>query len=315
MKFFLFDPRMLDDWSHWWDAHDEATTAAFVAIAIVIVGVIIVRFIIRRVLHRLMVTLVARAESVKPPRDPEAIKRRAGTLEVTIFWALDIVVFTVAIGLVLGKLGFNVTALVAGFGIVGIAIGFGAQTFVKDVINGFFILAEDQYRIGDVVQIGDVGGSGTAGIVEDISPRRTVLRDLNGTVHFIPNSAVVMASNMTMGFSRINMNVGVAYKEDLNRVIAVINEVCDELLADFPGSMTTAPRVLRVDALGDSSVEIKIFGDVRMGEQWKLMGELRLRLKNRFDKEGIEIPFPHRTIFQRSENGASNFVVGVDSSD
>ncbi len=186
---------------------------------------------------------------------------------------------------------------------------------MKDVINGFFILAEDQYRIGDVVRIGDVSGGGTVGVVEDISPRRTVLRDLDGTVHFIPNSAVVMASNMTMGFSRINMNVGVAYKEDLNRVIALINEVCDELMADFPGAMTTAPRVLRVDALGDSAVEIKILGDVRIGEQWNLMGELRLRLKNRFDKEGIEIPFPHRMVLQRLENGTSNLVVQNEGGD
>jgi small conductance mechanosensitive channel len=312
---FLFDPLQGEDWRTWWEARDETVTEAAVSIALVIVVIIFLRIAFRRVLGRFMAGAVKRAESTKPARDPEAIKRRAETIQGTIHWAMDIVIFSIAAALVLGELGFNVTALVAGFGVVGIAVGFGAQTFVKDVINGFFILAEDQYRIGDVVRVGDVSGSGTAGLVEDISPRRTVLRDLDGTVHFIPNSAIVMASNMTLGFSRINMNVGVAYKEDLEKVIPLINEVCRELQSRFPGDMIAAPEVLRVDALGDSSVDIKVYGDVRIGEQWRLMGELRRMLKNRFDQEGIEIPFPHRTVYQRSEDGTTaTLVIGGDVS-
>lgn len=305
MMRFLFDPLKGEDWRSWWSARDESIVETLVAIALVVVAIVVVRLIARRIMRRLMAALVQRAEGVKPSRDPEGIKRRAETIEKTTGWAMDIVLFTIASSLVLGELGFNVTALVAGFGIVGVAIGFGAQTFVKDVINGFFILAEDQYRIGDVVRLGDVGGSGPSGVVEDISPRRTVLRDLDGTVHFVPNSAIVIASNMTMDFSRINMNVGVAYKENLEEVIPLINKVCEELQADYPDDITTPPVVLRVDALGESSVDIRIMGNVRMGQQWRLMGELRRRLKNRFDAEGIEIPFPHRTVFQKSDDGST----------
>lgn len=295
---FLFDPLKRSDWSDWWAQHDEGIGSAVLSVAIIVVALVVVRIILRTALHRTLRTVVARSMAMKAGGNVEALTRRAGTLETTFAWAADIVLLAIGSGLALSELGFNVTALIAGFGIVGIAVGFGAQTFVKDVINGFFILVEDQFRIGDVVQVGDI-----AGVVEDINPRRTVLRDLDGNVHFVPNSAIVVATNMTMGFSRINLNVGVAYKESIDRVIEVTNDVCQELARDFPGDMTEPPRVLRVDNLGDSAVEVKVMGDVRIGQQWALMGELRRRLKNRFDDEGIEIPFPHRTVYHHLEEG------------
>jgi small conductance mechanosensitive channel len=297
--YLLFDALDSDDWRRWWEDHDEQIVEGLLSVGVVLLALLVIRFLVRQLLKRALARVVHRAERKQRGRDPEAIRRRAGTLQTTFSWALDIVLITLGSGLVLGELGFNVTALVAGFGIVGVAVGFGAQTFVKDVINGFFILAEDQYRIGDVIKVGDVSGAGIAGVVEDINPRRTVLRDLDGNVHFVPNSAIQVATNMTMDFSRINLNVGIAYKEDLERVIPIVNDVCEDLLRDFPEAMTTAPSVLRVDALGDSSVDVKILGDVRIGEQWALMGELRRRIKNRFDAEGIEIPYPHRTVFTR----------------
>jgi small conductance mechanosensitive channel len=314
---FLFDPLRGEDWREWWETHDERIAEGLLSIGVILIALIVIHFVVRQVLKRTLSRVVSRAEHRKRGVDPEAIRRRAGTLETTFAWGLDIVLFAVGAGLVLGELGFNVTALVAGFGIVGIAVGFGAQTFVKDVINGFFILAEDQYRIGDVIKVGDVTGAGVAGVVEDINPRRTVLRDLDGNVHFVPNSAIVVATNMTMDFSRINLNVGVAYKEDLERVIPIINDVCDGLMRDFPNAMAVPPSVFRVDALGDSSVDIKVLGDVRIGEQWAMMGELRRRIKNRFDAEGIEIPYPHRTVFTRDgvPLGASPAVVAADSAE
>jgi small conductance mechanosensitive channel len=301
---FLFDLLSGDDWRAWWNEHDETIAGAAVSVAVVLVALFVLRIIARQVVRRALQRIASRAERRQQRKDPEAVRRRAGTLETTFAWALDIILLAVGSGLVMGELGFNVTALIAGFGIVGIAVGFGAQTFVKDVINGFFILAEDQYRIGDVIRVGDISGGGISGVVEDINPRRTVLRDLDGNVHFIPNSAVQVATNMTMDFSRINLNVSVAYDESLDRVIPVINDVCEQLLADFPEAMATAPSVLRVDALGESSVVIKIVGDVRIGEQWALMGELRRRLKNRFDAEGIEIPFPHRVTVMKGQGSA-----------
>lgn len=316
---FLFDVLSGDDWRAWWAEHDAPIAGVALSVGVVLLALVVVRMLIRQFIKRALGRVVGRAILKPRGRDPEAIRRRAGTLETTFAWGLDIALFTFGAGLVLGELGFNVTALIAGFGIVGIAIGFGAQTFVKDVINGFFILAEDQYRIGDVIRVGDISGGGIVGVVEDINPRRTVLRDLDGSVHFIPNSAVQVATNMTMDFSRINLNVGVAYHEDLERVIPIINEVCEGLQRDFTDSIATAPRVLRVDALGESSVDIKIVGDVRIGEQWKLMGELRRRLKNRFDAEGIEIPYPHRTVFHRADTplvaGGPGIVTRIDEAE
>src|SRR5690606_21369450 len=152
---------------------------------------------------------------------------------------------------------------------------------------------------------------------EDINPRRTVLRDLGGEVHFIPNSAIVVATNMTMGYSRINLDVRVSYDEDLDRVIPIVNEVCKELMNDCPDDIATPPYVLRVNDLGESAVILKVFGDVRIGEQWRLMGELRRRLKARFDREGIEIPYPHRTVRHQTDDGSVPVVAKIapDGSD
>lgn len=193
----------------------------------------------------------------------------------------------------LPEVGVNVGALIAGFGIAGIAIGFGAQSMVKDFLAGIFILTDNQYGRGDVIQI-----AGVSGVVEDIGLRRTVLRDLDGAVHWIPNGEIQVATNFTEEYSRVNLNVGVSYSEDLDHVIAVINRVGEELAADkeWGEYILTPPKVLRVDNFGDSSIDVKILGDTKPIQQWAVMGELRLRLKKAFDEEGIEIPYPHTTL-------------------
>jgi small conductance mechanosensitive channel len=161
------------------------------------------------------------------------------------------------------------------------------------VINGVFILVDNQYSKGDVVTL-----AGLVGIVEDINLRRTVLRDLDGTVHFIPHSNVDVASNWTMEYSRINLDVRVAYESNLDHAIEVINRVGNQLAEDpeFATKFREPPQVLRVENFGDSAIDIKIVGDTVPLEQWALMGELRLRLKRAFDEEGIVIPYPQRTL-------------------
>ncbi len=155
---------------------------------------------------------------------------------------------------------------------------------------------------------------GTGGLVEDINLRRTVLRDLNGTKHFIPNSKIELASNLTREWARINLNVSVAYKENLDHVFSVINQVCQEFKDDpaWGSDMLTTPHVERVDNLGDNGIEIKILGDTKPIRQWALMGELRKRLKDQFDKEGIEIPWPHTKVYfgntLRGEGSNQNLV-------
>jgi small conductance mechanosensitive channel len=226
---------------------------------------------------------------------PEAaIAKRSKTISHVITNAIGISIGILVLFTILGQVGFNIGPALASLGIAGLAISFGAQSLIKDLINGLFILLEDQYGIGDVVRVG-----GIAGLVEEVNLRRTVLRDLDGIVHFIPNSEISIASNLTKEYSRVNMNISVGYGEDLDRVMEITNEVCKHM-ADEPEwkkKIIKTPQVLRVDALGDSGIEIKILGDTRPSMQWEVMGELRRRIKKEFDKEGIEIPWPHMKVY------------------
>jgi small conductance mechanosensitive channel len=179
-------------------------------------------------------------------------------------------------------------------------VGFGAQYLVKDLIAGIFVLMENQYRVGDVARVADV-----TGLVEEVNLRKTVLRDLDGIVHHVPNGEIRVASNYSRHFSRVNLNISVSYDTDLDYAIGVINRVCQEMAEDAEWSevFRSVPQVLRVDKLGDSGIDIKIIGDVKPLEQWRVMGELRLRLKRVFDAEGIEIPWPHTKVYFGNKPG------------
>jgi small-conductance mechanosensitive channel len=205
----------------------------------------------------------------------------------TVVW---IIVFVMALSVV----KFNITPLLATLGVAGLGLGFAIQNIIRDYIQGFFIIMEDWYRIGDWVTI-----AGMEGEVEEVSPRYTVLREINGTMHLIPHSEVKFASNQTRDWARINLYVTVAYKEDINHVYQVINEVCQKLKDDpeFGRDLTTIPSAMRVSDLGDHGVDICIRGLTKPGQQWELTGELRKRIKNRFDREGIEIPWPHTKVY------------------
>jgi small conductance mechanosensitive channel len=172
-------------------------------------------------------------------------------------------------------------------------VGFGAQSLVKDVLTGLFILAENQYSKGDVVTL-----AGISGQVEEVGLRRTVLRDLDGIVHHVPNGQIAVASNLTQEWSRVNMNVSVAYGEDLDRVFEVINRVGREMAADaeFGPLILKAPQVLRVEAFGESGIAIKVLGDTEPIRQWEVMGELRKRLIRAFLEESIRVPFPPHVV-------------------
>jgi small conductance mechanosensitive channel len=220
--------------------------------------------------------------------EPEIeIAKRADTLSNVVSRTAVVVIGILAIIMALPEFGLNIGPLIAGLGLVGLAVGFGAQNLVKDVINGLFILVENQYAEGDVVEI-----SGIAGLVEDINLRRTVLRDMDGTVHFVPHSQIANTSNLSKAYSRINLNVRVAYESDLEQVIEVINRVGKELAASpiWGPQIKTPPQALRVDNFGDSGIEIKVVGDTEPIQQWGITGELRLRLKKAFDAEGIIMP-------------------------
>ena len=222
------------------------------------------------------------------------IEKRVTTLTSALTATATVTIVITALFLVLSQIGVNLGPLLAAAGVVGIAVGFGAQSLIRDIFAGVFILMENQYRIGDVVNVAGIGG-----LVEDINLRRTVLRDLDYIQHYIPNGEIRTASNLTKVKSRVNINIPVAYKEDLETVIEVLNQVGQELAhdPDWESIILDAPQVLRVDSFADSGVEIKVLGEVEPIRQWDVMGQYRLRVKKRFDELGIEIPFPHTTLY------------------
>lgn len=258
-----------------------------VIIAIAVAVYLICRPVIRSVIKRTVSHRMA-------GEDETDIQQRIDTLSSILVKIAGIIILIIAVITILPEFGVNITTLIAFIGVGGLAIAFAAQSLIRDFIAGFFILLEDQYGIGDVVSI-----AGIAGVVEDITLRRTVLRDLDANVHSVPNGKVELSTNMTRKYSRVNLNVSVGYGENLKQVIDIINKVCQEMAEDpqWKDDFITTPSVLRVDNLGDSGIDIKILGDTKPAKQWAIMGELRLRLKDAFDSEGIEIPWPHTKVY------------------
>jgi moderate conductance mechanosensitive channel len=226
----------------------------------------------------------------------EAEEKRENTLIRVTHGVVHVVVLAIAVLMVLSEVGVNIGPLLAAAGVAGLAFGFGAQYMIRDVIAGLFVIMENQYRVGDVACL-----DSTCGFVEDINLRTTVLRDLDGKVHHVPNGTFKTASNLSKFYARVNLNIGVDYDSDIEKVIAVVNQVGEELAQDpnWKDHIIKTPQFLRIDEFADSAIIIKILGDTKPLKQWDVMGELRKRLKIAFDKNGISIPFPHRTIVQK----------------
>jgi len=273
--------------------------AGGIRVGIILVVALSIVFVARRMIPKL---ITARIPKIREER-PEQLAERSKTISRIIVQVICAVVWIIAIIMILSGLGVDITPLLASFGVASLALGFAAQNIIRDYLHGFFIIMEDWYRVGEVAMI-----SGTGGLVENITLRRTVLRDLNGTMHIFPNSKVESASNLTREWARINLNISVAYKENLNHVFKVINEVCQEFKDDpaWGKDMLTVPHVERVDNLGDSGIDIKILGDTKPIRQWALMGELRKRIKDRFDQEDIEIPWPHTKLYFGNAPGGND---------
>lgn len=216
-------------------------------------------------------------------------KQREDTLISISRTATHIGIWVIAIMLILTAVGVQIGPLMAGAGIIGVALGFGAQSLVKDFLAGTVILAENQYRIGDVVQVNQE----IAGVVEHFTLRETVLRDLDGMVHHIPNGNIEIATNMTMEYANVNLDVGVGYDTDLDKLEQIINQVGLDLSKDelWEGRIIDPPAFLRVDEFAGSAIIVKITGKTLPMQQWAITGELRKRLKKAFDKNGIDIPF------------------------
>ncbi|TVQ36484.1 MAG: mechanosensitive ion channel family protein [Spirochaetaceae bacterium] len=266
--------------------------------------VIVVMLIASRVIHIAVNRAIGR---VGGKDDPEVYKR-AETLRSIINSLVSVVVFGIGLVIVLGQLGIAIGPILAAAGVLGLAVGFGAQSLVQDIISGFFILLDDQIRVGDVVEI-----AGRGGLVEKVNLRMVTLRDLAGNVHFVRNGSISTVTNMTKEYSRYVFDIGVAYREDVDEVIAVIRAVDEELRADpaFAETILEPIEILGLDRFADSAVIIRARTKTKPIMQWSVGREFNRRLKKAFDQRNIEIPFPHRTLYMGQDKQGSSPVLRI----
>lgn len=256
-----------------------------------IVLIIILTWIALRLTKRISDRLI---HLIIRQKEDEEFKKRTKTLGSVVRYAIIFVILTISGITLLRELGIDIGPILATAGIGGLAIGFGAQSLVKDIISGFFILLQDQMRVGDVVEIGSKGG-----VVEKISLKTTVLRDLAGNVHYIPNGQIDMVTNMTKEYSRYVFDIGVAYREDVDEIMRIIKEIDEEMRSDpeFKDDIIEPIEVLGVDRFANSAVIIKARTTTLPIKQWRVAREFNRRIKKRFDELKIEIPFPHVTLY------------------
>ena len=263
-----------------------------------IIFIIAIAFFLNKVLRRFIEKAVRIAVRPDKYSSKEAEEKRENTLIQIFTTTSKIFILCIACLIVLEEFGFEIGPILAAAGIVGLAFGFGGQYLIRDIISGLFIILENQYRVGDVVDLDLASGK-----VEQISLRKTTLRDIDGTVHHIPHGEIKRVSNLSNEFSRININIGIGYSSDIERVITIINQIGNDLAADpqWKDYIIQAPQFLRIDEFADSSIVLKILGESLPDKKWDITGELRKRIKITFDKEGIEIPFPQLVIHKAPE--------------
>lgn len=244
-------------------------------------------------LSRVKTMMIKRMKSNKQ-LDTDEMAKRIDTLLGILTSVIKVVIWIMVGMILLRKLGIDIAPLIAGAGIAGLAVGFGAQELVRDFIAGFFMLMENQIRMGDVAIV-----NGTGGLVEHVGLRTIVLRDLSGVVHIFQNGKINTLSNMTKEWSAMVFDIGVAYKEDTDNVVDVIKTVAEQMRSDaeYADKIIEPIEVFGVDSFSDSAVVIKVRMKTKPIQQWSVGREYRRRLKKAFDAAGIEIPFPHRTVF------------------
>ncbi|MCE7928206.1 MAG: mechanosensitive ion channel family protein [Chloroflexi bacterium CFX7] len=271
-------PGSWDEWREWLESHGPD-------IAGIAIGLVLVRFLFHRLFARLLREAANRAARARR-EDPEAVRKRAETLLSTLDWLFTIFLVFVGSALLLDQFDIQVSALIAGVSVIGIAVGLGTQTLVKDVINGFFILVEGQYAVGDTVTVG-----GATGEVIEINPRRTVVRDSDGNVHSIPNSTITVATNLTPALSRIRVDIEVPFRES-EAARALVAEVASALSRTMGDSVTSPARVAHQRMVTDTDVCMTIIADVRPPDRWEVEAELRRSLKRRFEAAKAGLAFP-----------------------
>ena len=285
----------------WSTVVDVLRDYAFPIVVILVLAVVLVRAS-RLFVHGVVKALLDREATEGTAQELSAVElqKRMDTLDGLGSNVIRFFIVVVALLMILRAFGLDVGPAIAGLGVVGVAVGFGAQHLVRDYLNGALILIENQFSKGDVIR-----AAGVSGTVEDFSLRRTTLRDLDGAVHTVPNGEIQVATNLTRVWARINQDVVVAYGTDIDTATAVVDEVGREMAADpaWKRRILEPPKIDRIAALGEYGITLKILGTVRAPDQWAAAGELRKRLLAAFKEHGIEIPRPQRVVLAREQGG------------
>ncbi len=314
--------RRLLDWTGseaWAEATDKLLSAPAHILLIVVVA-FLANLLVRRAIRRLTNKIAdpdaqERLRSLKR-RAPHAIVEtgslslrsaaRAQTLALVLRSSASVLIWTIAVTMILGELGVSLGPLIAGAGIAGVALGFGAQSLVKDFLSGIFMLVEDQYGVGDIIDAGEASGT-----VEAVSLRTTRLRDVNGTVWHIPNGAIQRVGNMSQQWARALLDIDVAYGTDIDRAQTVIKQVADALWHEkaWAGKVLEEPEVWGVENLGPDAIVLRLVVKTRPAEQFTVMRELRRRIADAFLEEGIIMPHPSHEVWVRRDAGTSHEAV------
>jgi len=327
----LHPPAVAVDVSSWWENNDQRIITIVVTLAAALIVTWIVRRAIRHLVERIVrageerqraaeAALGASADDAEPPAPGERAARRAAagpprtrsgplsvlpppgerigqrarTLGSVLRNAATIVIWVIAGLIILGEFEVNLAPLLAGAGVAGVALGFGAQYIVRDLLSGIFILMEDQYGVGDVVDLGEA-----TGVVEEVSLRVTRLRDVRGTVWYVPNGQIARVGNQSQFWARVILDIGVAYDTDVEAASCLIKRVADEVwhASHDDAHVLEEPSIWGVEDLGADAVVIRLAVKTRPGEQWAVARHIRAGVKTAFDEAGIVIPFPQRTIW------------------
>ncbi|MEO8324086.1 MAG: mechanosensitive ion channel family protein [Actinomycetota bacterium] len=277
----------LGDMTSWFTDNQTEIVGTTLRVA----GVIFAAFLLTRLLRRIVSKVKTKVEAHTTPM---RTLQRTDTLTRVLSSAGIVVIWILVLFLIMEDLGFNLAPLLAGVGIIGLAVGFGAQNLVRDVVTGFFILFEDQYGVGDIIEINETA----AGTVEELTLRITGLRALDGTLHYISNGNITHVANRSKDWARAIVDVGVAYSEEPSKIRRVLGDVARDAKDDETvGRMLySVPTIMGVESLGEYEVVWRLSADTKPGRQWEVARLLRERIQVAFDREQIEIPFPHRVM-------------------
>jgi len=283
----------------WWQTVQELWDLWIIQTVVQIVLVLVIAFILTRLLRRITTKV---GNKVSQETTPIRALQRTETLTRVLSSAGIVVIWVMGAFYILGAIGANLAPLLASVGIIGLAVGFGAQNLVRDVVSGFFILLEDQYGVGDIIEVNQIA----SGKVETLTLRVTGMRALDGTMHFIANGEITHIANRSKDWARAVIDVGVAYKESSDKVRSTLERVALSSREDdeLGRAMYAAPEILGVEMLGEYEVTWRLMVDTKPGKQWEVGRALRERIKAAFDEDGIEIPFPHHVMISAEENGA-----------